>query len=111
MTEAPRESMPQKMAVIISTMVMVCSLSLSAANGPVIGMVWSGAGQAGASIDGARVSGNATLFDGSEVASNGYSRLELKSGARVDLVADSVVRVFADHVTLEGGSSEDQSAA
>jgi hypothetical protein len=86
-------------------------LTLSAANSPVIGMVSSGAGQAGVSIDGAKVSGNATLFDGSVVSSSGYSRLELSSGTRVDLGADSVVRVFANHVSLEGGSSEVQSAS
>jgi hypothetical protein len=57
------------------------------------------------------VSGNATLFDGSVVASSGYSRLELSSGMRVDLGADSVVRVFANHVSLEGGTSEVQSAS
>jgi hypothetical protein len=74
-------------------------------------MVSSGPGQAGVSIDGARVSGNATLFDGSVVSSSGYSRLQLSSGARVDLGADSVVRVFANHVSLEGGSSEVQSAS
>ncbi len=103
--------MPQKMAVMVSTVVMACGLTLSAANSPVIGMVSSGAGQAGISIDGARVSGNATLFDGSVVASSGYSRLELNSGTRVDLGADSVVRVFANHVSLEGGSSEVQSSS
>jgi len=103
--------MPQKMAVVISTVVMACALTLSAADSPVIGMVSSGAGQAGVSIDGARVSGNATLFDGSVVASTGYSRLELSSGTRVALSADSVVRVFANHVSLEGGTSEVQSSS
>ena len=103
--------MPQKMAVMVSAIATVCALTLSAANSPVIGMVSSGAGQAGISIDGARVSGNATLFDGSVVEAGGYSRLELSSGARVDLGAGSVVRVFANHVSLEGGSSEVQSAS
>src|SRR5580765_2198613 len=98
--------MPQKMAVMISALLAAGALTLSAAGSSVIGMVSSGPGQAGISIDGARVSGNATLFDGSVVASTGYSRLQLSSGARVDLGADSVVRVFANHVSLEGGSSE-----
>lgn len=105
------KSMPQKMAVMFSTMLVGCALTLSAAGSTVIGMVSSGAGQAGISIDGARVSGNATLFEGSVVSSSGYSRLELSSGTRVDLGADSVVRVFANHVSLEGGSSEVQSAS
>jgi hypothetical protein len=73
-------------------------------------MVTSAPGQSGLSIDGARVSGNATLFDGSLVSAMGYSRLELKSGTRVDLGADSVVHVYANHVSLEGGSSEVQSS-
>ena len=103
--------MLQKTAIVLSTVVAACALTLCAADSPVIGMVSSGAGQAGVSIDGARVSGNATLFDGSVVASSGYSRLELSSGARVDLGAGSVVRVFASHVSLEGGSSEVQSAS
>jgi len=103
--------MPQKMAVTVCAIVSACTLTLSAANSPVIGMVSSGAGQAGVSIDGARVSGNATLFDGSVVSASGYSRLQLSSGARVDLGAGSVVRVFSNHVSLEGGSSEVQSAS
>jgi len=103
--------MPQKMAVMFSTMLVGCALTLSAAGSTVIGMVSSGAGQAGISIDGARVSGNATLFDGSVVASSGYSRLQLGSGTRVDLASDSVVRVYANHVSLEGGSSEVQSTS
>jgi hypothetical protein len=103
--------MRQKMALTILAGVTACVSVLCAANTPVIGMVSSGPGQAGVSIDGARVSGNATLFDGSVVSSSGYSRLQLSSGARVDLGADSVVRVFANHVSLEGGSSEVQSAS
>lgn len=103
--------MLQKMAGVVSAVVVVGSLTLSAAPTSVIGMVSSGPGQAGLSIDGARVSGNATLFDGSLVSASGYSRLELKSGARVDLGADSVVHVYANHVSLEGGSSEVQSSS
>jgi len=99
--------MPQKMAVVISGLATAFALTLSAAPSPMIGMVSTG--QAGISVDGARVSGNATLFDGSVVSSSGHSRLELSSGARVDLDNGSVVRVFANHVSLEGGSSEVQS--
>src|SRR6185437_13255951 len=102
--------MAQKMAGIVSAVVLAGSLTLSAATS-VIGMASSAPGQSGLSIDGAAVSGSATLFDGSLVSANGYSRLELKSGARLDLGADSVVRVYADHVSLEGGSSEVQSSS
>jgi len=103
--------MPQKIAVMISGMVVVCALSISAATSPIIGMVSSDPGQAGVWIDGARVSSNATLFDGSEVTANGYSRLQLNSGARLNLGAKSVVRVFANHASLEGGAGEIQNGA
>jgi hypothetical protein len=104
--------MPQKKtAFMISGIVLACSLSLSAANNPTIGMVSSDPGQASVWIDGARVSSNATLFDGSEVTANGYSRLQLNSGARLNLGANSVARVFANHVSLESGAGEIQNAA
>ena len=99
--------MLRKTAVIISGIMVAGALSLSA-NSPVIGMVSSDPGQAGVLIDGARVSSNATLFEGSEVSSAGYSRLQLNSGTRVDLGANSVIRVFANHASLEGGASEIQ---
>lgn len=102
--------MPQKIAVMISGMVVACALSMSAANSPIIGMVSSDPGQAGVWIDGARVSSNATLFDGSEVTTNGYSRLQLNSGARLNLGANSVARVFANHASLESGAGEIQNA-
>ncbi len=91
-------------------MVVACALSMSAANSPIIGMVSSDPGQAGVWIDGARVSSNATLFDGSEVTTNGYSRLQLNSGARLNLGANSAARVFANHASLEGGAGEIQNA-
>jgi hypothetical protein len=101
--------------VMFSGMVLACALSLSAANmnaanSPIIGMVSSDPGQAGVRIDGERVSSNATLFDGSEVSSAGYSRVQLNSGARVNLGANSVVRVFANYASLEGGASEIQNS-
>jgi len=103
--------MRQNKAVVVTALLSAGAFSLSAASSSVIGMISSGSGQSGISIDGSKVSGNATLFDGSVVSSSGYSRLQLSSGTRVDLGADSVVRVFANHVSLEGGSSEVQSAS
>jgi hypothetical protein len=100
--------MPRKIAAIVPGIMLAGALSLSAAGSPVIGMVSSDAGQAGVLIDGTRVSPNATLFEGSEVASPGYSRVRLNSGTRVDLGANSVVRIYADHASLEGGASEVQ---
>jgi len=94
--------------ILASGIMVVCALSLNAANSPIIGIVSSGQGMAGAQIDGARVSSNATLFDGSEVTSAGYSRVQLNSGTRLDLGTNSVVRVYASHASLEGGASEIQ---
>lgn len=98
--------MPKNIAVKISGIVVACALSLSAANTPMIGMVSSDPGQAGVLIDGARVSSNATLFDGSQVTSTGFSRVQLNSGTRVNLGANSVMRVYANYASLEGGTSE-----
>jgi len=98
----------QKMAVLGA--MLAGALTLSAANSP-IGMVSSGAGVAGVMVDGARVSTDATLFDGSVVSSSNYSRLQLNTGTRIDLSEDSVVRVFADHASLEGGGSRVQSSS
>ena len=98
--------MPKNIALKISGMVVACALSLSAANTPMIGMVSSDPGQAGVLIDGARVSSNATLFDGSQVTSTGYSRVQLNSGTRVNLGANSVMRVYANYASLEGGTGE-----
>lgn len=99
------------MAVVISVLVTASALSLSAATSPTIGMVLSGSGVSGVLIDGARVSSDATLFDGSVVSSTGYSRLQLNAGTRIDLGEDSVVRVFANHASLEGGGSRVQSSS
>jgi len=96
----------KNIVIAISGMLAVCGLSLGAVNTTIIGMVSSDPGQAGVAIDGARVSSNATLFDGSQVASAGYSRLQLNSGTRVNLSANSTLRVFANHASLESGASE-----
>lgn len=103
--------MPQKMAVTVSAFVAMSALSLSAAPNGVIGMISAGAGQSGVSIDGARVSGNATVFDGSVVSAASYSRMELNSGTRVDLANGSEARVFSNHIALQSGMSEVQSSS
>ena len=73
---------------------------------PVIGMATA---QNGLRLDNAKVGGNATLFDGSTVQANSYSRIQLKNGSRLDLGTDSKARVFANRATLESGMSEIQS--
>ena len=103
--------MPQKMAVAVSALMAAGAICLSAAPSGVIGMISAGSGQSGVSIDGARVSGNATVFDGSVISSSSYSRMELNSGARVDLATGSEARVFSNHIALESGMSEVQSAS
>jgi hypothetical protein len=74
-------------------------------------MISAGSGQSGITIDGARASGNATVFDGSVISASSYSRMQLNSGARVDLGTGSEARVFSNHMALESGMSEVQSAS
>jgi hypothetical protein len=103
--------MPQKMAVAVTALMAAGAISLSAAPSGVIGMISAGSGQANVSIDGARVSGNATVFDGSVISSSSYSRMQLNSGARVDLATGSEARVFSNHIALQSGMSEVQSSS
>jgi hypothetical protein len=62
-------------------------------------------------VDGSRVTGNATLFDGAAVeTTEASSRLQVAPGARVDLAPQSRVKVFAKYAALERGSGELQAA-
>jgi hypothetical protein len=62
-------------------------------------------------IDGAPVTGNATLFEGAAVeTSQSSSRLQVNSGVRVDLSPESRATVHGKYVTLEKGFGELQSA-
>ena len=72
----------------------------SMASAPVIGMA---SAQSGITLDNSRVSGTATLFEGSKITAGGYSRLHLNNGTRLDLAAGSHAQVFADHASLESG--------
>ena len=78
------------------------------AEGPAIGVaVAPGAFQ----VDGSRVMGNATLFDGAAVeTAQSSTRLRVNPGARVDLAPQSRVTVHGDYVTLEKGSGDLQTA-
>jgi hypothetical protein len=78
-----------------------------AASAPVIGMTSS---QNGVTLDNSKVSGTATLFEGVTVRSEGYSRLHLNNGTRLDLAAGSKAQVFANHAALAAGMSEMQSS-
>jgi hypothetical protein len=92
-------------AGLVAAAVSGC-LAYAAGNGPVIGMALA---QGGARVDNAKVFGSATLFDGTRFQADGYSRLELKNGTRLDLGAGSRAQVFANRVALESGLTEVQS--
>jgi hypothetical protein len=87
--------------------VVAGSASLVSAAAPAIGMA---SAQSGATLDNAKVSGNATILEGSSFQSTGYSRIHLNNGSRLDLAAGSSAKVFANRVSLEQGMSEVQSS-
>jgi hypothetical protein len=94
-------------AGLIVSVVSSC-LAYGAGNGPVIGMALA---QGGARVDNAKIFGSATLFDGANFQADGYSRLEMKNGTRLDLGAGSRAQVFANRVALESGLTEVQSTS
>ena len=73
---------------------------------PAIGVA---SAQRGVILDGTPVVGNSTVFDGSTIQTEGYSRVQLGSATRVDLGAGSRVKMFGNHLALESGMSEVQS--
>jgi hypothetical protein len=77
--------------------------SMLRASSPVIGMA---SVQSGVILDNSRVSGTATLFEGSKIQAQGYSRLHLNNGTRLDLAAGTQAQVFANHASLEAGTGE-----
>jgi hypothetical protein len=78
-----------------------------AGSAPVIGMTSS---QNGVTLDNSKVSGTATLFEGVTVQSEGYSRLHMNNGTRLDLAAGTKAQLFANHAALAAGMSEMQSS-
>lgn len=73
------------------------------ASSPVIGVA---SVQSGVILDNSRVSGTATLFEGSKIQAQGFSRLHLNNGTRLDLATGAQAQVFATHASLEAGSGE-----
>ena len=58
-------------------------------------------------IDGSTVSDNATLFGGATIETEkASSRLQLSSGARIELAPRSRAKVYDDHLSLESGLGE-----
>jgi hypothetical protein len=78
------------------------------ASAPIIGLA---SAQSGITLDESKVSGTATLFEGSKIMADGYSRLHLNNGTRLDLAAGSHAQVFASHVSLESGQGEFEGAS
>ncbi len=78
------------------------SLVMIASGGvPVIGTVVA---KGAFRLDNATVTGNATLFEGATIeTAKAASRMEIASGARITLGADSKGRFYGDHMILERG--------
>lgn len=93
----------------VVSLILAGSLSVSQAAGPAIGIVVA---KGSFQLDGSSVSGNATLFGGATIETEqASSRLQFKSGARVELAPQSRAKIFGDHLTLEKGVGELASAA
>src|SRR5206468_12021468 len=62
-------------------------------------------------IDASSIAGNATLFEGNQIETGkASSRLQLNTGARVQLAAESRGIVYRDRLVLEKGSSRFEKA-
>jgi hypothetical protein len=79
---------------------------MAASTGSIIGMTSS---QNGVTLDNAKVAGSATVFEGSTVQTEGYSRIHLNNGTRLDFGAGTKAQVYADHASLTSGTTEMQS--
>lgn len=74
---------------------------LASGAAPVIGTVTA---KGSFRLDNASVVGNATLFEGATIETkNAESQMELSSGARIALGAESKARFYSDHMILEKG--------
>ncbi len=92
----------------IPAIILLFAGGVAVASAPVIGVA---SAQNGITLDDSRVSGDATLFAGSTVQTNGYSRIKLNNGTRLDLAAGSRAQVFGNRERLESGMSEVQSSS
>jgi len=58
-------------------------------------------------VEGSRIWGNATLFDGAKVETGtAASELALRNGVKVQLAAGTTARIWPDRLTLERGSGQ-----
>jgi hypothetical protein len=94
----------QSTAHSLISLIVAGSLTVSQAAGPALGVAIA---RGGFTVDGSSVTDNATLFGGATIETErASSRLQLASGARVELAPRSRAKIFDDHVTLEKGSGE-----
>lgn len=79
-------------------------VSASAIAAPAIGVAFAGGPFR---IDRALVTGNASLFEGSEIVTEeASSKLRLNGGARLEIGSESEMRVFADRAVLAKGAGQ-----
>lgn len=82
-------------------LILAVNLSLLPAAQPVIGVAMA---NGEFTVNSARVQSNATVFEGSTIETRAVSsKLELDSGARVQLGADSKGHIYRDRMVLERG--------
>ena len=88
----------------LAMLALASSLPILSAATPAIGVALS---SSGILINDAKTAGNATLFDGSTVETTATgSRLHMKSGADVQLSADTRGKVFSNKIVLEKGVTQ-----
>ncbi|HZL55528.1 MAG TPA: hypothetical protein VFC21_00505, partial [Bryobacteraceae bacterium] len=102
--------MPSKrlLASGLTLLMTTGAASFAAASETVIGMA---SAQSGITLDSSRVSGSATLFDGSTIVSTGFSSLKMNNGTRMYLDAGAKIRIYANRASLESGMTEIQSGS
>jgi hypothetical protein len=89
-------------------LILVANLSLGIAASPAVGVVTA---RGSFTIDDSSVAGNATLFEGNRIETGiASSRLQMNTGARVQLAAESRGIVYRDRLVLEKGSSRFEKA-
>jgi len=85
----------------LATLLVLSSATAATTASPALGYVTS---RGNIVVDGLEVQGNATLFNGSEVAASAVrSDVQLKNGTSMYLAPGSKVRIYADTVVLEQG--------
>jgi hypothetical protein len=83
---------------------LLLCFSLRAASPPAIGIITA---SGHFTVDGSRIWGNSTLFDGARVETwNASSELALRNGVKVHLAVGSAARIWANRLNLERGSGQ-----